>query len=90
MFSRLEVHATALNSGMESHAPHTHRSEEIMLLMKGNATAHIADNKENVGTGDIMLLTPNFIHNVTNTGTEQCWYYAIKWENSNPNSSSAP
>jgi quercetin dioxygenase-like cupin family protein len=90
MFSRLEVHATALNSGMESHAPHTHRSEEIMLLMKGNATAYIGGKKGDVVTGDIMLLTPNIIHNVTNTGTGQCWYYAIKWENSSPNSSPAP
>ena len=81
MFSKLEVHATTLNSGIESHAPHTHRAEEIMLLMKGDATAHIGEINHAATTGDIMLLTPNIIHNVKNTGTEQCWYFAIKWSN---------
>lgn len=81
MFAGLEMHATALNSGMESHPPHTHRSEEIMLLMKGDVTAHIGEKDYNTGTGDIMLLTPNIIHNVKNTGPEQCWYFAIKWTN---------
>ena len=79
MFAKLEVHATALNSGMESHPPHTHRAEEIMLLMKGNATAHIGGKNYDAATGGIMLLTPDIIHNVKNTGAEQCWYFAIKW-----------
>jgi len=79
MFAKLEVHATTLNSGIESHPPHTHRAEEIMLLMKGDATLHIGEKDHPATTGDIMLLTPNIIHNVKNTGTEQCWYFAIKW-----------
>jgi (S)-ureidoglycine aminohydrolase len=81
MFSKLEVHATALNSGLDSHPPHTHRAEEIMLLMKGNVTAHIGGKDYPVNPGDMMLATRDIIHNVTNTGAGQCWYYAIKWYN---------
>ncbi len=79
MFAKLEVHATALNSGLESHAPHTHREEEIMLLMKGSATAFIGGKNYPISEGDIIFVRPNILHNIKNTGTEQCWYYALKW-----------
>src|SRR5206468_1826941 len=36
MFARLEVHATTLKPGVESHPPHTHRAEEMMVLVAGN------------------------------------------------------
>ncbi len=79
MFERLDVHATALNPGFESHPPHTHRAEEIMFLMKGSATMKIGDNYTDMGAGDFVLVRPNVLHNIKNTGTEQCWYYAIQW-----------
>lgn len=79
MFPRFEVHATALNAGEESHPPHTHRAEEIMLLMKGSVTMNIASINYNAVTGDAILVRPNVPHNLKNTGNEQCWYYAIKW-----------
>jgi (S)-ureidoglycine aminohydrolase len=81
LFARFEVHVTALNPGFESHPPHTHRAEEIMLLMKGNVTTHIGEENQMAAPGDVILLTPNVPHNLKNTGNEQCWYYAIKWYN---------
>lgn len=81
MFSEFEMHATTLNSGLESHPPHVHRAEEILLLMKGNATEHIGTKDYGFAVGDIILLRPNILHGVKNTGTEQCWYYAFKWAN---------
>jgi (S)-ureidoglycine aminohydrolase len=80
-FERFEIHATALNAGFESHPPHQHRSEEIMLLMKGNVTMHIADANYKATAGDVILIRPNVMHNLKNTGNEQCWYYAIRWYN---------
>jgi (S)-ureidoglycine aminohydrolase len=79
MFPRFEVHATTLNAGEQSHAPHTHRAEEIMLLMKGNITMNISSINYKAVAGDVILVRPNVPHNLTNTGNEQCWYYAIKW-----------
>lgn len=81
MFARFEIHATALNAGMESHPPHTHKAEEIMLLMKGNASGFINGKDYPVAAGDIMLLRSDILHNIKNTGTEPCWYYAMKWYN---------
>lgn len=79
MFERLDVHATTLNPGFESHPPHTHRAEEIMFVMKGNPTMNLAGSLTQVVAGDIILARPNVLHNIKNTGNEQCWYYAIQW-----------
>ncbi len=79
MFPRFEVHATLLNAGEESHAPHTHRAEEIMLVMKGNITMNIDSKSYKAGVGDAILVRPDVPHNLKNTGMESCWYYAIKW-----------
>jgi (S)-ureidoglycine aminohydrolase len=81
MFERFEIHATALNAGLESHPPHTHRAEEIILLTKGNVTMNIAAKNYPAVAGDVILLTPNVPHNLKNTGNEQCWYFAMKWFN---------
>ena len=81
MFEKFEVHPTTLNAGEESHPPHTHRAEEIMLLMKGNVTMNISQENFKATPGNVILITPNVLHNLKNTGNEQCWYYAIKWYN---------
>jgi (S)-ureidoglycine aminohydrolase len=79
MFPRFEVHATTLNAGEESHPPHTHRAEEIMLLMKGSVSMNIDSVIHKAVAGDVILIRPDVPHNLKNTGGEQCWYYAIKW-----------
>jgi len=79
MFPRFEVHATTLNAGEESHPPHTHRAEEIMLLMKGSVSMNINSVNHKAVAGDVILVRPDVPHNLKNTGDEQCWYYAIKW-----------
>jgi (S)-ureidoglycine aminohydrolase len=81
MFKRMEIHVTALNTGFDSHAPHTHRAEEMMLLIKGNVTAQIEDKKIPASFGDVILITPDIQHNLKNTGSGQCAYYSIKWFN---------
>lgn len=81
MFPRFEIHATTLKPGFDSHPPHTHRQEEIMLLLKGNVTMHIANASLAASKGDVIFVSPNIPHNLSNTGKEQCWYYAMKWYN---------
>lgn len=79
MFSRFEIHATTLKPGVESHPPHTHRAEEMMVLLSGNATANVGGESHKATAGDVILLRPDVPHNVVNTGSEPCTYYAIKW-----------
>ena len=81
MFERFEVHATNLNASQESHPAHSHRAEEIMLLLKGEVTMHIGQENYKALSGSLIFVTPNVVHNLTNTGSEPCSYYAIKWYN---------
>jgi (S)-ureidoglycine aminohydrolase len=81
MFTRFEIHATTLNGGLESHPPHTHRAEEAMLVMQGTTAGSISGKDYPAGVGEILLLRPDILHNIKNTGTGQCWYYAMKWYN---------
>ncbi len=79
MFEKFEVHATTLNPGQESHAAHMHPQEEIMFLMKGKVSMHIANDSIPALEGSAIFVRPGIAHNLINTGSEPCWYYAIKW-----------
>jgi len=81
MFQRFDMHATNLNPGMISHPPHTHRSEEIILMIKGDVQMQIGENFYNAISGDVILLEGNVPHALNNTGKEQCSYFAIQWHN---------
>lgn len=79
MFAKFDIHATALNPGFASHPPHTHRNEEIILMIKGNAESLINGKPFPVEAGDIVFVNANAPHNITNTGKVQCGYFAIQW-----------
>lgn len=81
MFERFDMHATNLNAGMISHPPHTHRAEEIILMIKGNVQMQIGENFYNSTAGDVIFLEANVPHALKNTGSEQCSYFAIQWRN---------
>lgn len=81
MFGRFEMHATALNPGFASHDPHTHRAEEIILMIKGTVTQQIGQSFNNATTGDLIFLASGDSHATKNIGTDQCGYFAIQWVN---------
>jgi len=78
---KFEMHTTALNKGLDSHAPHTHVEEEVILILKGDVTMHIGDNFYKAGPGDIVFLSSGVSHALMNTGSEQCEYFAFQWRN---------
>lgn len=79
MFGNFEVHATALNPGFDSHAPHKHRAEEIILMIKGDVTMQIGNDFYKTTAGDLTFLASGDLHAAKNTGSEQCGYFAIQW-----------
>lgn len=79
MFKRFDVHATALNPGFASHPPHTHRAEEIILMIKGTGEMQIGETFHKAIPGDVILVNAKVPHAFTNTGNEQCGYFAIQW-----------
>ena len=79
MLNRFDIHVTTLNVGQQSHDPHTHFNEEIILMMEGNAEERIGDKKESAKPGDVIRLGSKVLHNITNVGNTPCQYYAIQW-----------
>jgi (S)-ureidoglycine aminohydrolase len=83
MFRRFEVHATALNPGFASHAAHTHRVEEIILMIKGTGEMQMCEVFHKAIPGDVMFVNSMVPHAIKNTGKEQCGYFAIQWHSNN-------
>jgi (S)-ureidoglycine aminohydrolase len=75
-----EMHVTTLNEGLPSHPPHTHEPEEIILMIKGDATMSI-NNKNYVGSaGDLFFLPSGSLHGIRNSGKGPCEYFAFQWK----------
>ena len=79
MFKRFDVHATALNPGMASHLPHTHRAEEILLMIKGSGEMQLGEAFHPAMSGDVILINSMLPHAIKNKGNEQNGYFAIQW-----------
>ena len=79
--AKFEMHTTALNPGLDSHAQHTHKEEEIILILTGNVTMHIASDFLKASPGDIVFLPSGIPHALKNTGGQQCEYFAFQWRN---------
>jgi (S)-ureidoglycine aminohydrolase len=78
--SYFSLHVTTLNSGIRSHEPHTHKSDEIVIMIKGSTTMQIGDKFYGGKDGDLYFLGANIPHAIGNTGYENCMYYAFHWE----------
>lgn len=79
MFKRYEMHVTTLNEGLQSHAPHTHVAEEIILMVEGDATMQFGQNFMRASTGDLIYLSSMVPHAIKNTGKGPCTYFAFQW-----------
>jgi len=80
LFRRLELHATTLNAGQVSHAPHVHRQEEIILLRSGEVQMQIGESFYKAGPGDLVFLASGVKHALKNMGAGACEYFALQWE----------
>jgi (S)-ureidoglycine aminohydrolase len=81
MFERFEIHATALNPGYASHDPHTHRVEEIILMLNGGVLETINQDLKDAQAGDCIYLASGSLHRPINNTNKQCYYLAIQWHN---------
>lgn len=80
MCGYFEMHVTTLNSKTISHALHTHRAEEIILMIEGNAEEYIGNNVQPIEAGDLAFLDSDVPHAIRNTGTTPCMYFAFQWQ----------
>jgi (S)-ureidoglycine aminohydrolase len=80
MQKRFEIHVTTLKEGLRSHDPHTHRAEEIVLMIEGDTEMQIGEKFYKGKTGDFFYLGSNVLHAIRNEGTKPCIYFAIQFE----------
>ena len=80
MCKRLEMHVTTLNEGIRSHDPHTHRAEEIVLVIDNKTEMQIGDKFYKGGPGDMYFLGSNISHAIRNDGKGTCTYFAFQFE----------
>jgi (S)-ureidoglycine aminohydrolase len=80
MCEDFEMHMTNLNEGNDSHAPHTHVVEEIILITEGEVEMHIDGQWFKAGPGDLVFLDSMVPHAARNVGKGQCQYFAFQWK----------
>jgi quercetin dioxygenase-like cupin family protein len=76
---QLEMHVTTLNPGLESHPPHRHVNEELIILREGECET-LSDGKwVKVGPGSVVFNASNSLHGFRNIGTVPATYHVINW-----------
>jgi quercetin dioxygenase-like cupin family protein len=76
---KLEVHITTLNPGQESHPPHRHSWEEMLLIKDGDFEISINGKKQHAGPGALVFFASNDAHNARNVGTKPGTYYVLNF-----------
>ena len=80
LFEKFDMHATTLKQNEISHAPHTHRQEEIIIVRKGNIEMQIGDTFQKAQPGDIIFLNSYVPHALKNLSKGECEYFAFQWQ----------
>lgn len=75
----LESHITTLAPGEDSHPPHRHPQEEIVILKEGVLEARLEGRVERVEAGGFVFLASQEEHSVRNVGDKPATYYVIQW-----------
>jgi XRE family transcriptional regulator, regulator of sulfur utilization len=74
----LEMHETILGPGMETHAPHKHLHEEIVMVIEGTVEAYLEGKTETAAAGSVIYFASNQMHSARNAGGTPCRYYVIE------------
>jgi quercetin dioxygenase-like cupin family protein len=74
----LEMHQTELAPGVESHPPHKHVHEEIMVVLDGKLQTNVEGKTEIAERGSVVYFGSNQMHNVRNAGQVPVRYYVLE------------
>jgi quercetin dioxygenase-like cupin family protein len=75
---KIECHETVLGPGLETHPPHKHEHEEIMIVVEGTVEANMDGVKRTVPPGSVVVFGSNQMHNARNAGTTPSRYYIVE------------
>jgi quercetin dioxygenase-like cupin family protein len=76
---QLEMHVTTLNPGLESHPPHRHVNEELIILREGECETLSNGKWVRIGPGSVVFNASNSLHGFRNVGTTPATYHVINW-----------
>jgi quercetin dioxygenase-like cupin family protein len=74
----LEMHETTLAPGIETHPPHKHLHEEILIVVEGTVQTYIDGKTDTAQAGSVIFYGSNQMHNAKNVGTVTCKYKVIE------------
>ena|SRR5436190_7748300 len=75
----LEMHISTLNPGQESHPPHQHVEEELLIVREGTVETLQNGKASRLGPGSIIFHSSNDLHNIRNVGSTPATYHVINW-----------
>jgi len=75
---KIECHETVLGPGLETHPPHRHEHEEIMIVVEGTVEANLDGVKQTVPPGSVVVFGSNLMHNARNAGSVPSRYYIVE------------
>jgi len=85
VLANLEVHLTTLEPGKAAHPPHTHASQEELIIVKeGVINMTIAGKSKLLSAGGIAYSLPGDEHGAVNAGKTKAAYYVIKYTTRTP------
>lgn len=76
----LEMHITTLNAGQESHPPHQHPAEELLIVKEGTLESFVNGEYKRVGPGSVVFQASNQPHSIRNVGTTTATYHVVQWQ----------
>jgi quercetin dioxygenase-like cupin family protein len=76
---KLEMHISTLNPGLESHKPHRHVNEELIILREGLCETLSDGQWVKVTPGSVVFNASNSLHGFRNIGTTPATYHVINW-----------
>ena len=76
----LEMHITTLDAGQQSHPPHQHVAEELLIIKEGTLEALVNGEYQKVGPGSIVFQASNVPHTIKNIGSGPATYHVVQWQ----------
>jgi XRE family transcriptional regulator, regulator of sulfur utilization len=76
---QLEVHATTLEPGKQSHPPHKHANEEVIIVDHGSVEAFGEGKWTPVGPGSVIFNASNTLHAIRNAGAGPATYHVVSF-----------
>jgi len=66
--------------------PHTHPTHEVYFVMRGNGTMVVADERRDIGPGDLVYIPPDAVHSLETIGDApiHCFCFAVGVEGAPP------